>query len=304
VGESAVQKSACTKYKSGIATAKNLTDKIRKVIHFFVTSSLFLAINSALIIYFSSRLYEIEIHPIVLLQTFLTTIAVYGLNKVTDQTEDEINKPNQTTKYQAYFIIPATICYIITLITGIIEGPLFFLVTLIPLFIGFIYSVKISKNLPRLKEITGIKNLAITFSWAFICAVLPSLIDTVEPVKIALVFGYIFIQMFINVTIFDVIDMPGDKAANTKTLSQFLGKERTAYFLFIVNSLLLIWFSICLVYGLFIKYLPVAVFGMIYNYVLIGYFTKNPDKRFYAEVIVDGEWIPIVALLLLYTVKA
>ncbi|MCL2476794.1 UbiA family prenyltransferase [Candidatus Bathycorpusculum sp.] len=276
-----------------------MTVNIRKVTHFFVTSSLFLAINSALIVYFSASFYEIKVPPIILLQTFLTTIAVYGLNKVTDQTEDNINKPDQTTKFQAYFIIPATICYIITLITGIIEGPLFFLVTLIPLLIGFVYSVKISKTLPRLKEITGVKSISVTFSWAFICAVLPSLIGTVEPVKVALAFGYIFIQMFINVTIFDIIDIPGDKAANTKTIPQFLGKERTAYFLFIVNSMLLIWFSICFVYGLFIKYLPVTVFGMIYSYVLIWYFTKNSDKRFYAEVIVDGEWIPIVALLLL-----
>ena len=277
--------------------SKNLKDTLGKAAHTFVTTSLLMAINSVLIVYFSTRLYEITVEPIILLQVFFTNIAVYSLNKITDKTEDSINKPNQNTKFQKYFSISATICYSITLIIGILDGLAFFFVLLTPLIIGFIYSVKIFKNVPRLKEILGVKSLAVACSLTFTFTILPTLTNTVAPEKIALVFTYIFIQLFINVIIFDIIDMPGDKKANIKTIPLYLGKKRTAYFLYIVNSLLLIWISVCFAYGTCIKYLPVTVFGMLYSYVLIWYFTKNSDKRFLAEVIVDSEGILIATIL-------
>jgi len=277
-----------------------LTAKFRKTAELFVTTSLFMALNSVLIVYFCARLYEINVPLIIPLQIFFTNIAVYNLNKVTDKTEDKINRPNQTTKFQKYFIgfiIPAIICYAITLTSGIINGIAFFFVLLPPLLIGFAYSVKIFKNVPRLKEIQAVKSLAVTFSLTLAFTVLPALTATVAPEKIALVFGYIFIQLFINVTIFDLIDIPGDKVANIKTIPTYLGKNGTTRFLYIINSLSLIWLSICLTNNIFTKYLPIAAFGILYNYILIWYFTKNTHKRFLAEIIVDSEGILIAAIL-------
>jgi 4-hydroxybenzoate polyprenyltransferase len=239
-------------------------------------------------------------HAIILL-VFLTTIAVYGLNKLTDKREDSINKSNRSAKIQAYFVIPTIICYIITIAAGIIEGPYVFLILLTPLFIGFIYSVKLFKSLPRLK-LLSIKSVLVTFSWAFTGALLPAVTGTTIPTeKILLVFLYLFIQVFVNAVLFDIIDMHGDEAINAKTIPLQLGERRTAHFLLIINSLLVLWLGFCFTSGLFIKYLPAIMFGMLYSYGLIWYFTKNEDKRFQAEIIADGEWIPITILLWLIT---
>jgi 4-hydroxybenzoate polyprenyltransferase len=281
---------------------RNWTTKFGKAAQFFVTSSQLMAVNSVFLVYFVTRLYGIEVQPILLLQIFFGNIAVYSLNKITDKKEDRINKPNQTSTFQKYFITATIICYGIILIIGIIDGINYFLVLVTPLLIGYIYSVKIFKKLPRLKEILGVKSIAVASSLAFTFTVLPSLTDIVTLEKVVLVFVYIFIQLFVNVLIFDIIDMRGDEVANIKTIPLYFGKKGTTYFLYIVNSLLLIWLSICYAYGIFIRYLPIAAFGMIYSYVLIWYFTKNSSKRLLAEVIVDSEGI-IIAIMLLLIVR-
>jgi uncharacterized repeat protein (TIGR02543 family) len=276
-----------------------------KILYFLTASSLFLALNFALVVYFSTILYDATITPINLLLAALITIAIYSLNKVTDRTEDAINKPDQKTKNQSYFIIPATVCYISALIVGITEGIQVVLVLLVPLIMGIIYSVKISKSLPRLKEIIGIKNVAVAFSWAFTGSLLPALIATVGHKEIILVFIYIFIQLFINTVLFDIIDVTGDNAAGVKTIPLRLKTEKNIqHFLLIINSLLLIWLTFCFISNTFTKYLPVTIFGVLYSYVTIYYFTSDKKtKRLLAEILIDGQWIPIVVfmwLLILY----
>jgi 4-hydroxybenzoate polyprenyltransferase len=277
--------------------ANNLKTQLSNIVHFFVSSSLFLALNSVLVVYFSAILYEVKVPPTILLLAFFTTIAVYSLNKLTDRTEDNINKPNQTTKIQSRFITPTIVCYAIALSIAFTKGYIVFLVLLIPLLIGFVYSVKLFKPLPRFK-LLNIKSVLVTFSWAFTGALLPTLTDTtIATEKILLVFLYLFIQIFVNAILFDILDMRGDKAINAKTMPLRFGKKKATYFLCIVNSLLFLWLGFCFTAGLFTKYLPVIMFGMIYSYGLIWYFTKNENKRFHAEIIADGEWIPIVIFL-------
>jgi hypothetical protein len=43
--------------------------------------------------------------------------------------------------------------------------------------------------------------------------------------------------------------------------------------------------------------LPALTFGVIYGYGVIWGFLNKTSKRFYADLIIDGEWIPIVAML-------
>jgi uncharacterized repeat protein (TIGR02543 family) len=272
-----------------------------KIMQIFTSNSLFLALNFVLVIYFSASLYEINVPIVILLLSALTTIAIYSLNKVTDKEEDKINKPNQNTKLQPYFIATAIICYLIVFIVGIIEGTRVFLVLLTPLIIGAIYSIKISKKLPRLKEILGVKNIAVAFSWAFTGAILPAIINTVATKEIILIFLYIFTQLFINTMLFDTLDMPGDKAANIKTMPLHLGEKKNMYFLIIINSLLLLWTGFCFISNTFTKYLHITTFGILYTYGTIWYFTKNKNKnkRLLTEILVDGQWIPIITLILL-----
>ena len=263
---------------------------------FFTSSSLFLAVNSVLVACFSFYLYEVAISPIILLAVFLSTFGVYGINKATDGVEDSINKP-ESSKKGSYYVIPSIVCYLISLGIGILEGPFVFAVLLTPLVIGIVYSVKVCKSVPRLKEVLGVKSILVAFSWAFTGSLLPALMGIVDVGKIILVFIYIFVQLFVNTVLFDVVDMKGDRVSGVRTIPIFLGYTGTMYLLLAANSLLLLLAGYCLLFGLFISYLPALIFGVFYSYVLIWYFTRKNGKRFSAELIVDGEWLPLVMVL-------
>ena len=268
-----------------------------KIVRFFTSTSLFLVLNFVFVVYFSAVLYDVDVSPVILLLAFFMMFAIYSLNKVTDRVEDAINKHSKNTKYHLCFLISAIVCYTIVPAIGLTLGTRVFLVLLIPLFIGFIYSVQLSKSLHRLKEMRGVKSVAVAFSWALPGALLPALATTVAVEQIVLVFLYIFIQLFINTVLFDIIDMPGDRAAKIKTIPIQLGKTKTTYILLIVNSLVILWLSFCLTSGLFIKYLPVAALGMLYSYGTIWYFPKHENKRLLADILIDGQWTLLLMFL-------
>lgn len=271
---------------------------ILQSIKFFVSSSLFLSLNSVLLLYFSFCLYQIPPSPTILAASFLSTFAVYGLNKVTDTIEDSINKPEEKQSKQSRLLIPSIASYILSLIIGATEGPIVFAILLTPLFIGVIYSIKICKYMPRLKEVLGVKSLLVAFSWAFTGALLPAALTQIELTKIALIFTYIFIQLLINTIIFDALDVKGDAISKVKTIPMALGRKKTKHALLAINSVLLLWIGYCVTFGFFQSYLPALSFGVLYSYAIIWFFTSDRErKRFSAEVFVDGEWIPMFIIL-------
>jgi 4-hydroxybenzoate polyprenyltransferase len=249
------------------------------------------------VVCFSATLYGIAVSPLILLATFLSTIAVYSLNKITDTAEDSINKPEQTVTRRAYYLSLSIISFSGSIIIGIIQGCATFLLLLTPLFIGIVYSVKFSKSFPRLKEILGVKSVLVAFSWAFTGALLPTFTTVIAAEKIILVFIYILIHTFVGTVLFDTLDIYGDNISNVKTIPIQLGKYGTRQLLLIVNSMLLLWISFCIASGLFISYLPAMMFGTLYSYALIMYFTKTEGKRLHAELFIDGEWLPFIAVL-------
>jgi 4-hydroxybenzoate polyprenyltransferase len=272
---------------------------IKRVLEEFTSLPLFLGINFVLKVILSAVFYGIEVPAVVLLLAFLTTIGVYSLNKVTDGPEDAVNKPYQSKRSKAPFGIVAILCYLAVLILGASEGIWVFLTFLVPLAVGFIYSVKLTDDLPRLKEILGAKNVSVALSLAFTCSVVPALLSTVQTNKIFLVFMFLFIQLFINTVIFDITDKPGDQAAKIKTIPLRFEKKKTRQLLLILNSLTIPWLIVCFALGIFVKCLPIVIFAMLYTYGTIWYFTTHENKRLLAQTFVDGQWIPIAALALL-----
>ncbi len=268
-----------------------------RVLKFLTSTSLFLALNSALVVIFSYFLYGIDLSPMIVFVAFLATFSVYGLNKATDKAEDAINRPEIASRRSSYYLVPSMTALAASLIIGAIEGLMVLLIVTTPLIIGIIYSVKLSPSLPRLKEIVGIKSIAVAFSWALTGSLLPAATQQLAFEKVALVFIYIFIQLLVNTIMFDSLDIKGDQLSGVKTIPIALGKTKTRKLLLLLNSLLWLWIAYCLFNYLFIPCLPALIFGVIYSYFLIWGFLHKTGKRFYADLIIDGEWIPIVTIL-------
>jgi 4-hydroxybenzoate polyprenyltransferase len=271
-----------------------------RFLSFLTSSSLYLALNSALVVFLGFFLYGTEICLATLLAAFLATFSVYGLNKATDKAEDAINRPEIASKNPKYYLIPSLVALILSLGIGLLDGPWTDLVLVAPLLVGLFYSVRFSKKVPRLKEVTGVKSILVAFSWAFTGSLLPALMKPVHYELVLLVFVYIFFSLLVNTVLFDVLDLKGDQVSGVRTIPLVLGLRMTKIFLILMNSCLVVWLVYSAFRGFFLSSMPALVFGVLYGYLTIGYFVDHRFKRLRAELLVDGEWIPLVAMLRLF----
>ncbi len=269
----------------------------RKVLELSTSTSLFLSLNSALVVVFGFSIYGHPIAPEIVLAAFLVTFSVYGLNKVTDKVEDSVNRPATASRSSRYYLISSIVAMLICLSIGALDGLKVFLVLLAPFIIGLIYSVRLVKTLPRLKEIVGVKSFVVALSWAITGALLPDAFQYATFEKLIFVFTYIFVQLLVNTIIFDYLDMRGDKVSGVTTIPMVLGKRRTRIFLTGINTLLAFLIIYCILRSIFIQFVPVFLFGFLYDYFIIWIFTSGDHRRFHAELFVDGEWLPIVGLI-------
>lgn len=148
---------------------------LNKYISFLISTSLFLAISGSMKVLVSCLLLNVYVLDAVVL-TFFITYGIYGLNKLTDIKEDAINNPERAVtikKFEIVFKYSVAMAFIFSILLSISVNILALPVLLFPLFTGILYSVRISKNLPRLKDITGVKNLSIALSWSVVTAFLP-----------------------------------------------------------------------------------------------------------------------------------
>ena len=269
-------------------------------LNFLTSSSIYLALNSSLVVFLGFFLYGTEVSLATLLAAFLATFSVYALNKATDKAEDAINRPEISLKNPKFFLIPSLVALILSLGIGLLDGPWADLVLVAPLLIGLFYSVRFSKKVPRLKEVVGVKSILVAFSWAFTGSVLPALTKSVNYDLVLLVFIYIFFSLLVNTVLFDVLDLRGDQVSGVRTIPYVLGLRKTKIFLILMNSCLLIWLVYSASRGVFLSCMPALVFGVFYGYVMIGHFVNHRFKRLRAELLVDGEWIPLIAILRLF----
>jgi 4-hydroxybenzoate polyprenyltransferase len=250
-----------------------------------------------MVVVFGFFLDSATIVPSLLLAAFLVTFAVYGLNKFTDKAEDSINHPETLPKSSGYYLVFSIVSLTIGFLIGLLESVSAFFVLSAPVMIGVIYSVRITKSIPRLKEIVGVKSLVVAASWALTGCLLPDSLSTVKIQVIVIVFVFIFIRIFVGTILCDVLDIKGDLATKVETIPIKLGRNKTKKLLILLNSLGILLPIYCEATGILVRFLPALIFGVAYGYLAIWFFFKNNCQRFTAGLILDGEWIPIVIII-------
>ena len=277
-----------------------LTSIINDFISFLISTSLFLAISGSLKVIFSGLLYNIfELNISII--TFLITFSIYGLNKLTDLNEDVINTPERAKiikKIESILKFFVAFSFILSLILGYLDNILMLPVLIFPLFLGTLYSVKLSNNLPRLKDITGVKNITIALSWAVVSTLLPALyLSEKKTLLIIVIFNFFFLKSYINSVLFDVRDIEGDCINGVRTLPVFLGINKTKNLLLILNSINIFWVILSYFQGFFQEYLFILIFAIAYGYWYILHFCREGKKLGKSlDLLVDGEFIIIVFL--------
>ena len=270
---------------------------IIELLNLVVSTSTFLSINAALVTVFSFLIYGVEVRPVIFLISFLATFSVYNMNRATDKAEDSINRPDAAIKGSHFYLVLSLTALLLCLALSVSVGVKTISVLAVPLIASIAYSVKLRPSFPRLKDIIGVKSIVVAFSWGFTGTFLPCTVYTINFTEKILVFVYVFIQIFVNTVLCDVRDINGDRATGIKTLPIVLGLDRVKSLLLAVNSLLFPWLAICIVNRLFLEYLPALIFGTVYGYILILVFTNNGRSRLLTDLAIDGEWIPLLALM-------
>lgn len=274
---------------------------IRRFLIVITSSSLLIALSGCLKTFFSFSLYGTsESYPLIL-TTFLVIYSVYGLNKITDIKEDQLNVPersNLVLKNQKLFKYSSGTTYFLAVIIGCIYGWKVLLIILFPLMAGIMYSIEIHPRIPRLKDIFPVKSIIVALSWTVGNTFLPIVDGKMNFLLMAFIFYFFFTKSFINTILFDLMDIGGDKKIGTKTIPVVMGPSKTIALLLALNSTLSILILISITYGFFQSLLIPLIFCLIYGYAYIIYFYKAKN-RLRMEIFVDGEWIILVFISLL-----
>lgn len=261
------------------------------------STAIFISLSAALVVFFSFCVYGQRIAPEIVLAGFLVTLSIYSLNKATDRIEDSVNSPKTGSRSHVYYATVSIASMLACFTIGAFDGVKVLLVLSMPFVIGLIYSVRVVKTLPRLKEITGVKNLVVALSWAVTGALLPNALIAVEFQKVIFVFVFIFTQVLVKEIIFDYMDMRGDKVSGVTTVPMVLGKRRTKLFLVAMNAFSGLLVISSILSGLTIHFESVSIAGVLFSFLIIWLFIDNNSKKFHSGLMVNGKRIPLAGLI-------
>jgi len=299
--------SECVRYSGHSGIEDAIASAFRLVgglFNFLVSTSVFLAASGVFKLYFSFLLYGVQPRWNLLASTFFIVFSVYGINKLTDIKEDEINNPERVSyvkrvaKALKYAVIMSLF---LAVLLSALTSPFAVLVILFPIVAGALYSIRLLPGYPRLKDITGVKNLIIAATWANGTAFLPYLVASgISFQKVFLIYYFFFMKSMINTILFDVRDIEGDSINGIQTIPVRLGLEKSRAMLLILNSTFILWLLAAHSFGYFERYLPVLVFAVLNGYAYILYFSRRgykPGKLL--DIWVDGEWFYTLPLAML-----
>ena len=260
-------------------------DSIYNFISIILTSPINIVFSGLGVSLFSFYIFDVPENWYLIISFCFVILSVYSLNLITDLEEDAVNKgyKNMENKKSIILFI-SVVSYIAALIIGGIENLRSIPVLLIPFITGLLYSVKI-KNF-RLKNLFVGKNLTVSISWSLEVSLLPYLIKSSSVVFFLLIF--VFIKGMINTILFDLRDVEGDAKAGVETIPVKLGKYRTLWLLFILNTSLI---PLIMTWKSMLPNLWIFVLIIIYGYAYILYFYLNQAPKLLYSILVDDEWI-------------
>jgi 4-hydroxybenzoate polyprenyltransferase len=261
------------------------------------STALFISLSAALVVFFSFCIYGRPIAPEIILAGFLVTLSIYSLNKATDRAEDSVNSPRTAPRSQIYYYAVSSAAMIACFTIGAFDGLKVLFVLSMPFVIGLVYSVRVVKTMPRLKEITGAKNLSVALSWAVTGALLPDALTAVAFQKVIFVFAFIFTQVMIKEVIFDFLDMKGDKVSGVTTIPMVLGKYKTKLFLVTMNSVAALMVMFSILSGLIIHFESFSIAGVLFSFSISWLFIDTKSKRVQSKLMIDGKRIPLAGLI-------
>lgn len=271
--------------------------KIKQILRFakdeFIYGGHLLSLGAASIVFTFAILLDIKITWDFLLIVYLITHTVYLCNRFIEFEKDFLTNSNRTQHVKKYiqysfFII---FCFILIIVILLLRFGNFLslIFGLLLLLFGIFYSL-FFKNLT--KKIIGFKNFYVSFFWALLVIFLIFYYSFFFNLPVFFLFSFVFLRWLINTIFFDIKDTESDKKDNLKTIILYLGKERTLFFLHIVN---LISF-LPIIIGVYKNVLSLSSLSLVVFYFYSFYYlqkAKDEKTNIYnlSYMMVDGEYL-------------
>ena len=276
----------------------------RDLYEFIMYSSIFVGLAAIGMVYTSCFIQKLPVcYPVTVIM-FLTAYSVYNLNRKTDEDEDSVNHQGRftfTKQNETPLFITAIFAYILALAIAALHGLYAFLITLIPLVSGILYSLKWAppqSRYRRLKDIPVVKNFVVAFAWSSMLSMLPGSLTGTTPDETTFMALFMFFSYaFIASTIPDIRDRLGDAQAGVKTLPVIFGERRTTRFLIGFNLV----FCLFLI-AISLRTLPFTVTGviaatMVYNHLCLSLLGNSSWKKYVYDLLADGQYLFFAAVL-------
>ncbi len=220
--------------------------------------------------------------------------AVYTLDRALKSKEDEVNRPetNDSDKNTILFIVSI---FLVTAISILFIKKVSPLAALIPFAIGFLYTkgLKIGSFSIKFKQGLGIKNIVVSFTWAF--TILAFIYNYTGNYLLSFfIFIFFFFKSFINTVLFDCKDISGDSLAGLTTIPVYFGEKRTGIILQLLNSSSHLFLTASVLSGLVEFDTIILFYSWIAGSAYISLYA-NSRKTIFRSIIVHGEWTHMLA---------
>lgn len=150
------------------------------------------------------------------------TVAVYGLNDLTDREEDAVNAPGgpPVDGHRSLVAASAVTAAVVAMTVAATGGPLAVALALVPAVLGVAYSAPVlpGPGPDRLKDVLGVNTATTSLAWAVPVAGLPVAFAGPAPgASVAFVGWHLFARTYVASEYANVPDTDGDAAAGVRT---------------------------------------------------------------------------------------
>lgn len=287
------------------ASVVDLGYRIRDVLTYSSAYLVFIAMIEVLTVHLVLSL-PLNPAPIVV---GLVTFAVYAGDRIADADDDELSSPERSafvTRYRTLLSVLTAITYGLAIALSLTGGPLALAITLLP---GAFWILYASDWLPtlgayfkRLKEILVVNSTIVAGAWAIAVVGLPmAFADAPVTPLAAVVFGYFFLDTFVNTEIPNVRDVEADEAVGVSTIPVVFGVRRTRRILYALDLLLVAFVGVALFSGVLSPAFAAAILvGLAYALALAWFVgrTAAPGRLAIAG---EAKHLVVFALILVFT---
>jgi len=229
---------------------------------------------------------------------FLISFSVYSLDKITDIDKDVINVPQRRSFIhgrRGLILSTSLAAYGLAIILTLLTTPKAVPIVMVPIIANAFYGMKLLPGVPRLKEITMMKNVVVALTWALITTMMP-VIATGHPAgfDVVIVGYFMFVKTFVDTILYDVRDVEGDRLNRIGTVPVILGLRKTRALLVAVNITL-----ICMLPFMYGDVITLVSILIVYGLAYTLYLMKKRDPLI-LDFLVEGEWMLATLFFLFY----